>query len=272
VLPWPVGLVLVPTALARDVRPAALLPRRTTNKFWHDRQRPAQLPDRPFQARPQRDLTDRPPWCHKSLMRTAWAMVAMLVIGCGGATVSGSSEQAEATGGRTEGVTDGESRVPPAGGSRGSTDLARTGGTRALESSSVLTGGTRASGGSSTTLRSAQSEGGTPTTSVGGRTNVGGSMTAGGRSTAFAGGGSSSGGTTANRSVAGSHSQAGAIDPCSLPGAHCTSIPWPECAQLGGACVRVSSSSGQCPTGSYNAFSANIYCPAAFIGRCCVPE
>lgn len=204
-------------------------------------------------------------------MRTGWAIVGTLVIGCGGATVSGSSEPGEATGGRTEGATGGESRVPHASGSRASTDFARTGGTRALESSIAATGGTRASGGSATTLGSPQVAGGPPSTSVGGRGNTDGSMPAGGRSTGIAGGGSSRGGTTAQPSVAGSPSQ-GAIDPCSLPGAYCTSIPWLECTQRGGACVGVSSSSGQCPAGSYNPFPTNIYCPAAFIGRCCVPE
>lgn len=45
-----------------------------------------------------------------------------------------------------------------------------------------------------------------------------------------------------------------------------------ECEQRGGACVSVSSSSGKCPKGSYNPFSADTYCPASFIGHCCVPE
>lgn len=99
-------------------------------------------------------------------------------------------------------------------------------------------------------------------------------MTNGGASVTIARGGSPSGGTATTLSFAGSASQAGTIDPCSLPGAHCgvTSLAWTECTQRGGVCVGVSSSAGQCPAGSYNPFSANTYCPASFIGRCCVPE
>lgn len=126
------------------------------------------------------------------------------------------------------------------------------------------------------TTGAARATGGSSSTSLGSRAG-GARATAGGASTSvFANGGSlsGSGGTAQLRSFAGSPSQAGAIDPCSLPGAHCTpsSIAWTECTQRGGACVSVSSGSGQCPAGSYNPFSAETYCPASFIGRCCVPE
>lgn len=233
-------------------------------------------------------------------MRTAWVCIGALVIGCGGATATGGAESGESTGGRAQGGV-GQSQGTQQGGARVDSDYvigeiprtssratgasaapsrggaaateppalgglgATTNGSRTSVGSAAAPGGMLKTGGASSTAVVTRADGGAPTTKGGassGGTNTGGSFV----------GGSPSGGT-GNRSFAGGSSLAGAIDPCSLPGAHCTvGNPWPECAQRGGACVAVSSSSGECPDGSYNPFSRDIYCPAAFIGRCCVPN
>jgi hypothetical protein len=198
-------------------------------------------------------------------MSTAWAILGTLVIGCGGATASGNAEPGESTEGRHQNTTDGKSWSSLSGGSSGSGALGTMGGSQLFRGSTGPGGGTRAFGNSASTMRTAQSAGGLPSSSS--RAVGAAPMTSGGASTTIAFGGSPS-------NSAGSPSQAGAIDPCSLSGAHCTptSPPWTECMQRGGACVVVSSSLGQCPAGSYNPFSANTYCPASFIGRCCVPD
>lgn len=185
--------------------------------------------------------------------------------------MSGSAEPGGATGGARYGTTSGDLGGVHAGGSRGSDDT--LGGTRDFGGSTATMGGAWSSGGSAVTTGSVRASGGS-VTSLGSR--AGGAPATSGRG--FQGGsasaGSPSGGTDTNRNLAGSPSQAGAIDPCSLPGAYCpqASLVWTECRQRGGACVTVSHGSDECPAGSYNPFAANTYCPTGFMGRCCVPE
>src|SRR5512133_159382 len=241
-------------------------------------------------------------------MRTGWAIISALVmgIGCGGATATGDAEPGGPTGGRNQGGASAQSQGPQKGGTQAGSDHVQgdprptaVGGTSgasgvlpsggsgittalratATGGSMATTGGTRANGGSTVTTGGIRANGGSSWTSVVIRADGGAPKTTGGASTGgFASGGSLFGGSpnggTGNRNFAGDSSLAGAIDPCSLPGAHCTPgrDDWPECTQRGGACVGMSSSSGECPDGSYNPFSKDTYCPASFIGHCCVPN
>jgi hypothetical protein len=95
-----------------------------------------------------------------------------------------------------------------------------------------------------------------------------GGSSAGGALSEYSGGGSpSSGGSKAVGSSLGTR-----VDPCSLPGAFCAvgPEPWAECGQRGGACLNMTSTSSQCPSGTYNPF-ADRYCPTGARSRCCVP-